>query len=118
MRHLTAAQHGEHGGWHYVSMSRRGGYPIGYCRDHGTHPTEGEARDCYGQFLRDRVELDGELGSWSDCSVGDCPNPTKRAAVLRTSEGSIAPLCDDHLTSEDAYRALGVVGPAGDAWVS
>lgn len=118
MRQLTAAQRGEDGGWHYVSVSSRGGYPVGFCREHPPHPSEEEARACYTAYLRERVMLDGQLGSWSDCSVKDCLAPTKSAAVVMAPYGSIAPLCGAHLTVEDAYRVLDLVDPAGDAWVS
>lgn len=117
MNHHTAAQHGENGGWHYVSLNRRtGGHPLGYCVEHEPHATEQEARECYAQYRRDNVLLDVKLGSWSDCAV--CGGPTKSAATIRYDGFHLAPLCEEHLTFEHAIDALGLRGPAGDAWQS
>ena len=127
MRHLTALQHTD-GGWHYVSASRRGGYPIGFCADHPPHPTEEEARACYTAYEVEKIQLGTQLGDWSGCAAlvdtegeGEqvpCDRPTKTAAVVATPHGTLAALCAAHLTLEDAVKALGLTGPAGDAWVS
>lgn len=122
MRHLTAAQKGEGGGWHYVSMSRDGGHPLGYCAGHEPHPTEAEARECYAQFQRDNVVLDDGKWSWGSCehrADGErCPNPANRAATIRGDGYAMALLCPEHMTLDHAFEALGITGPAGDSWVS
>lgn len=117
MNHLTAAQKGEGGGWHYVSLNRRtGGYPLGYCAEHEPHPTEQEARECYGQWMRDHIVLDGRLSGWSDCRV--CKGPTKKYARVDGDGYRMATLCEAHLTQDDAVKQLHIEGAAGDAWES
>lgn len=122
MRHLTAAQKGESGGWHYVSMSRDGGHPLGYCSEHEPHATETEARECYARYQRDNVVLDDGKWSWGDCEHQQdgarCPNPANRAARIRGDGWRVAFLCPEHMTMEHAIEALGLNGPAGDSWVS
>lgn len=117
MRHLTAARKGETGGWHYVSMNRRGGHPLGYCADHAPHETEAEARECYGQYLRDNITLDGTC-SWSSCEVKGCDNPARTFAGIKGDGYQMAVLCTDHLDHEHAVDTLQIAGPAGDAWES
>jgi hypothetical protein len=116
MRHNTAAQKGDGGGWHYASMSNRGGYPLGYCDDHEPHATADEARECYGQWRRDHIQLDGKSSNWMDCRV--CGAATKSSVRVAGDGYSFAPLCDEHLTTEHAIQALGLEGPAGDSWES
>lgn len=121
MRHLTAAQKGEGGGWHYVSMNRRGGHPIGYCADHEPHATEVEARECYNQYLRDNVILNDGEWSWGGCDVREpekCPNPANRAATIKGDGFRMALLCPEHMTMDHALKALHLEGPAGDSWRS
>lgn len=119
MRHLTAAQREDGTGWHYVSMNRRGGHPLGDCANHAPHATEAEARECYGEYLRSQVYLD-ERGrwSWGGCDVKGCPNPSQRAARCRADAYVMAMLCDEHWTVEDAIKAMDLDGPAGDSWQS
>jgi hypothetical protein len=117
VRHLTALQItiDDVTGWHYVSASRRGGYPLGYCAEHSPHPTEVEARECYARWQRDHVRLDGRC-SWTSCSR--CPNPANRYAYVEGDGYTSAALCDQHLTLEPAVQAMHLDGPAGDAWQS
>jgi|GEM_PF-2495507 len=116
MNHHTAAQKGEGGGWHYVSLSKRGGHPLGYCVDHAPHATEAEARECYGQYQRDNVTLDGQLSRWSDCA--ECGAPTKTTANIRGDGYANVSLCVDHLNTECAIKHLHIEGAAGDSWQS
>jgi len=117
MRHHTAARKGEDGGWHYVSMSRQGGYPLGYCAEHEPHATEIQARECYSQYQRDNIRrLDDNMADWSGCRV--CDAPTKNVVDIRYEGFRSAPLCDEHRTQEHAIKVLGLDQPAGDAWVS
>jgi hypothetical protein len=116
MNHHTAAQKGEGGGWHYVSLNRRGGYPLGYCAEHAPHPTEAEARACYGLYLRANVTLDGQLSRWSDCD--ECGAPTKTTANIRGDGYASAALCTEHLTHDLAVKHLHLEGSAGDSWES
>lgn len=120
MNHHTAAQKGEGGGWHYVSLNHRtGGYPLGYCREHEPHDTEDEARRCYRLWQRAHVRLDVRLSSWADCHVKGCKAPTKQGARIDDGDYHLAPLCPEHLTHEHALVALGLDDPiAGDAWQS
>lgn len=118
-------------GWHYASVSRRGGHPIGYCREHPPHPTEADARDCYTAYQRDNVTLDQTLGDWTGCEARTrdhgttpdrdgilCDAPTKTAAHIRGEGFQLAGLCAEHLTRDHAIVALHLDRPAGDAWVS
>lgn len=118
MRHLTAASIGE--GFHYASLSRRGGYPLGDCATHAPHPTADEARRCYRTWERQHVLLDQEFRNWGDCDVKECDKPTKIGARLVDGDGfHMARLCPDHFTTENAIIALGLDGDlAGDSWVS
>lgn len=123
MRHHTAAQKGD-GGWHYVSMSRDGGHPLGYCAEHEPHATEAEARECYAQYRRDNVTLDGKCG-WTRCTYlpagadrYSCDNPANQFASIKGDGYAMAPLCEEHLTIDHAIDALHLIGAAGDAWQS
>ena len=122
---------GEHAGkWQYTSANRRSGtHAIGYCsgayadganiNDVDTwvphfHDTEAEARECYGQYLRDHVRLD-EPGTWSwgTCDLPDCKNPANNGA--HSGAWHMALLCADHHNLDDAVEALSLDGPAGDS---
>lgn len=116
MRHHTAARKSEDGGWHYVSLGRDGGYPLGYCADHEPHETEIQARECYSQYQRDNIRLDGKMADWSGCRA--CDAPTKNVADIRYDGFRSEPLCDEHRTQERAVKVLGLDQPAGDAWRS
>jgi hypothetical protein len=116
VRQLTAAQKGEAGGWHYVSLGSAGGHPIGYCTEHEPHDSEAEARECYGQWRRDHIRLGG-TARWTSCGFPGCSAPANHAAdVAGTYDGTV--LCDSHNTTEHAVTALCLEGAAGDAWVS
>lgn len=121
MRHLTAHQLPE-GGWHYASTHRRGGYPLGYCRDHEPHPTEAEARECYSQWQRDHLVLDDGNWSWGNCEHREgqtrCKSPANKAARIEGDGYQMALLCPEHMTRGHAIAALGIDGPAGDSWES
>lgn len=114
-------------GWHYTTHNKRTGtHPIGYCREHGPHATEAEARECYASYLRDNVKLDPpHTWSWCTCDYGTgeyggerqpCPNPANSGA--RSGPWRVALLCDEHFTREHAIEALGLDKPAGDSWHS
>lgn len=120
MNHSTALALADGSGWHYGCRNRRLGVrPIGYCADHGPHPTEDEARQCYTQYQRDRVRLDGKC-SWTSCEAGRgasrCPDPANRYARIEGDGYAMASLCDQHMTLEAAYEALDLNSPAGDRW--
>lgn len=120
MNHLTAAQKGEGGGWHYVSLnSRQGGHPLGYCGEHEPHATEAEARACYRGWQRDHVTLDGGTWSWSTCDVKGCGNPARNGVRVEGDGYALAVVCDEHHNLEHAIAALGLEDDqAGDAWQS
>lgn len=106
---------GEHAGkWHYTTGNRRSGvYPIGYCAEHAPHDSEAEARECYGQYQRDRIELRENACSWAPCQIKDCDNPARN--VAQSGGWHTAALCNDHFTKADAVAALHLDGPAGDS---
>lgn len=116
MRHHTASARQDGTGWHYVSMGRQGGHPLGYCADHAPHSTEDEARECYGMWQRDHITLTGTLSSWSDCL--ECGAPTKQYASIEGDGYALAPLCAAHLDTRHAAVHLHITGPAGDSWQS
>jgi len=120
MNHHTAAQKGDGGGWHYVSLSSRGGgYPLGYCAGHAPHETEAEARRCYQQWRRAHVRRDLTLANWGDCSIDGCGEPTKTGARIEGDGYSAARLCTGHLDYDHAIIALGLEDEyAGDSWES
>lgn len=121
----TATQRGEGDGWHYVSLCRGVGRPLGYCAEHEPHSTEAEARECYARWQRDHVRISG-FCSWTSCDVGrspdstdePCPNTANRLARIEGDGYHLAALCEQHLTVENAIRVMGLDQPAGDAWVS
>jgi hypothetical protein len=118
MRHKTAARRGETGGWHYVSLSRDGGHPIGYCRDHEPHTTEDEARECYGRYIREEetIRLDAKYAQWTGCQVCGAAT-TSGAEYGDDGYGSVA-LCPEHLAVEHVIAVAKLDGLAGDAWLS
>lgn len=119
MRHLTAAQKGEGGGWHYVNLGRDGGFPVGACRDHEPHATEDEARRCYRAYQREHIRLDAVTVKWTACQAPECDQPTRSAATIQHDGYALAPLCPNHMTIEHATIALGLADDvAGDSWES
>lgn len=113
-RQLATAEGGEAGGWHYTTGNRRTGvHPIGYCAEHEPHATEQGARECYAQYLRDRIELRANAATWTRCMIEGCDNPGRN--IADSGEWHTAVLCDDHFTREDAVTALHLDGPAGDS---
>lgn len=122
MRTKTAVQLADGSGWHYAITGRTGGHPIGRCADHPPHPTEAEARECYGAYLReDTIRLDVAGFRWNSCDhqAGGtrCPNPTKSYATYGDDGYGHVALCPDHMTVENAIAAAQLDGPAGDAWL-
>lgn len=103
----------ESGGWHYTTFNRRiGTFPVGYCRDHGPHETQDDARRCYRDYeLNERLLLDGTLGSWNPCEFPGCETLTNRDA--RIGGWSRWRLCDEHRTKEVAAEMYGEL--AGDS---
>ena len=118
MRHLTAAS--IDGGFHYASLSSRGGYPLGHCAEHAPHATADDARRCYRVWEREHVVIDAQFRNWGDCSATGCEEPTKLGARLVDGDGfHIARLCAEHLTMPAAIAGLGLADDlAGDSWVS
>jgi hypothetical protein len=115
----SAKQLADGSGWHYGTANRRTGvWPLGYCQNHGGHPTELEARECYSQYQRDNIVFDHGTWSWTGCMLPGCDNPTKSAARVQGNGFSHAALCDEHLNLEDAAVALDITGPAHDSWHS
>ena len=118
MRHLTARQKGDGGGWHYVSLGSQGGYPLGYCAEHEPHATETEARECYAAWVRDSIEMDRRTTNWTDCEVPGCDQPTKGLAEYARDGYHAVSLCPAHMTREAVIELCGLDKPAGDAWKS
>jgi hypothetical protein len=118
MRHLTAVQPAGKTGWHFASTSSRGGHPIGYCAEHEPHATEWEARDCYAEWLRAHVHLDGQSSSWHGCQAKGCDEPTRRHAGVTSDWTHLANLCGEHLDLETAIVVMGLDMPASDSWQS
>ena len=68
MQHHTAVEVdlGERGkGWHYATLSRRGGGPLGDCTNHPPHPTEAEAR-----LLSSIATTSHSPGGWYGFTLG------------------------------------------------
>jgi hypothetical protein len=100
------------GGWHYTQTNDDRIWPIGYCRGHGPHGTEDEARRCYRDYeLNERLRLDGTLGSWNPCEYRECQTLTNRAAFL--GGWTCWRLCDEHRTKECCAELYGEL--AGDS---
>lgn len=124
MRTKTALQLADGSGWHYgIAGKNGGGYPLGRCASHPPHPTEAEARECYGAYVReDTIKLDAGAVGWTSCTArpagGKCPKPTKSFAQYGDDGYGMTPLCPDHMTADDVIAAAQLDGPAGDAWIS
>ena len=123
MRHKTALQRADGTGWHYGTAGKTGGSPLGRCREHPPHPTEDEARACYGAYLReDTIRLDAGALSWTSCEHRTdgtrCPNPTQAYAAYGDDGYGQTALCPDHMTVDNVIAAAQLDGPAGDAWIS
>lgn len=120
---------GEHAGkWQYTSANRRTGtHPIGFCWAPGPdsdpndattwpqhyHDTEIEARECYASYCRSNIRLGHDNCSWTGCQFKGCDNPARNLAS--SGAWSIAALCDDHNTIENAAEAMGFNKPAGNS---
>lgn len=123
MRTKTALKLADGSGWHYGSAGKNGGHPLGRCRDHAPHPTEAEARECYGAYVReDTIRLDADVITWTACSArpdGErCPNPTKTIARYGDDGYGQVALCPEHMTVDHVITTAQLGGPAGDAWIS
>lgn len=123
MRTKTALQLADGTGWHYGYATKGGGYPIGRCTGHAPHPTEDEARECYGAYVReDTIRLDAHACSWTPCTARPdgrkCPNPTQGVATYGDDGYGQVALCPGHMTVENVIEAAQLAGPAGDAWIS
>lgn len=119
MRHLTAAQRADGSGWHYCSLSKRGGYALGYCAEHAPHASEDDARRCYRTWQRDHIRLDQRFTNWGDCAIAGCGEPTKLGARIEGDGYSMARLCQKHTTATDARTALMLDGDLADeSWES
>ena len=120
MRHLTAvhldAADDLPEGWHYASLGKRGGGPIGDCANHAPHATEEQARWCYTDYLRENIEKRPNASSWTTCRFDGCGKPARN--VAQSGEWHYAVMCDEHFTDWDAVVALGLDCPAGDSWQS
>lgn len=123
MRNKTALQLADGSGWHYGIAGRKGGHPIGRCTEHPPHPTEDDARECYGAFLReDTIRLNASSCRWTACEARPegqrCPKPTQSIAAYGDDGYGMTALCPDHMTVADVIAAAQLDGPAGDAWIS
>jgi aspartokinase-like uncharacterized kinase len=117
MQRRTA--HEIEGGWVYAMVSRRGGGPLGYCRDHEStpHATEVEARECYARYLRDKLR-GGGTSSWTDCAAQSCPNPANHVWDVVGEWWRSAVLCDEHNDRDTAIATLRLNQAAGDSYGS
>jgi len=123
MRTKTALQRADGTGWHYGIAGKAGGHPLGRCTEHPPHPTEAEARECYGAYVReDTIKLDAGTTSWTSCEHRAdgkrCPNPTVAFATYGDDGYGQVSVCPDHMTVECVIAAARLDGPAGDAWIS
>lgn len=114
MNHRTVRERADHTGFHMVVNGRT---PVGYCAEHGPHATEAEARECFGQYERDRVREFGRT-SWTSCMLKGCTQPAQRRFEIEGEGYNLAVLCDEHATKENAITVMHLDGPAGDAWFS
>lgn len=129
MRHHKAAQRGENGPWHYVSLGRDGGYPIGYCTDACTHETADEATEHYRQWMLDNFRFDGRSGDDTqyrcEIPIGEFETYAKAEKCGRwTQRLALGPdgwathhVCDDHADRE-SVELLYPVGSIGESWES
>ena len=119
MRHLCAIRYGKDGPYHYVSLSRRGGHPIGYCTTACTHETPEEAHEHYRQWVLDNLRF-VQFGQDVQyrCAVEGCDDWTK--AGLQEPDGYHAEhLCEEHRNRDSYERSF--YPPGGgvrEAWVS
>ena len=121
MLHKTALARADGSGWHYVLSSSNGGYPIGLCRDHDPHPTQADARECYGRYVREHtivldVDPNARTGNWTTCAA--CDGPANRYARYGDDGYGWIALCLQHQTVDDVIEHARLAGPAGDSWVS
>lgn len=121
MRTKTAVEVdlGERGkGWHYASIGKRGGGPIGYCADHAPHATETEARECFSSYLLTQLRAE-TYGDWTSCQYphNECGRPTKSGWGVPATLSSVA-LCEVHDSRELAIACLGLNKPWGDSFGS
>lgn len=118
MRHLKAAQYGENGPWHYVSLGRDGGYPIGYCTTGCAHETPDDAAEHYRQWLLDGFRFDGRSGkdTMHRCELPDCDTFTQRLA-LGPDGWLMHNVCDKHANRE-SMEILHPEGSIGESWES
>ncbi|KTR95357.1 hypothetical protein NS220_06005 [Microbacterium testaceum] len=114
MNHRTVLERADHSGFHMVVNGR---HPVGYCADHAPHETEAEARECFGQYQRDRVRERGQA-SWTTCMLKGCTAPARRVFEIEGDGYALAVLCEEHATKENAMQVMHLDGPAGDAWFS
>lgn len=114
MNHRTVLERADHSGFHMVV---NGHHPVGYCADHAPHATEAEARECFGQYQRDKVREHGRA-RWTSCMLKGCTAPAQRMFEIEGDGYSLAVLCEEHATKENAVTVMGLDGAAGDAWFS
>lgn len=98
-------------------MVVNGRQPVGYCADHGPHASEVEARECFGQYQRDRVRPRG-TAQWTTCMLKGCDQPARTTFEIEGDGYAMTVLCETHATREHAIDAMNLRGPAGDAWFS
>jgi hypothetical protein len=97
MNHYDAVQLAD-GRWHYARLSKRGGGPAGYCREHPEgHETEDGARECFWTYLVDGAH-EQVYTNWTGCRWEGCDQPTKKGLAARPPLGDCYPLCDAHRT--------------------
>lgn len=119
MRHEGAFQFGQNGPWHYASVSKRGGHPIGYCTADCEHATPEEAHEHYRQYVLDHLREETYGGDVQyRCEVNGCDAWTQQG--MSEPDGYAGhPLCDEHRNRE-TYEAefYPAGGPVREAWVS
>jgi hypothetical protein len=105
-------------GWHYTTRNDGQIWAIGYCRGHGPHPTEDDARRCYRDYeLNEHLRLDHTLSAWVQCEYPGCGG-TPENPILTNRAASIGGwirwhLCDEHRTKECCAELYGEM--AGDS---
>jgi hypothetical protein len=116
-RELRDPETGEGTGtFHFVVMNRRTGtHPVGYCAEHGGHPSAEEARECFRKYLLDDVQEE-HYGDWTGCEVEGCDEPTKRGLTARRPLGNGHALCDEHRTKEHLEALMGGVGSIASSY--
>ena len=118
MRHLKPAQYGEGGPWHYASVSRRGGHPIGYCTVDCDHATPEEAHEHYRQYVLDHLrDVSIAEDTQHHCEASDCKAWTQQG--LQEPDGfAMHLLCDEHRTRDTYEAEFYPAGQVREAWVS